>query len=443
MNPGEKGWLKAYLNFRKRRWRSEPSVIERALDEAPDVERYLYRLVQPTGLMYGYAICFIEAAPPAAADWTERERLKVLLAECYLALGFYFRDPRSGDRNRSIQQALADIRDFYVVNSALFRSRPEQIFGRRSQPLEQIEYVLDRRIVIQYDWSNFWSSFLQNSFLLFDLIQFADWMQNPPASRPENPHPREALMIEILRVIAAAAHADGKVTKEEKELFNYFLQSANLPPGQKRQAAAFLSKGVRPETLRPEAASSWILKKYFLELAILTTGAKRAITEEEREFLQSFAAHLGLPQEELLASMDAVLDFVQQYWQKVHYLQEKQNYLVVSERLIRRLRILVRKNQRMIAQEIEESKELVFLLRKSAAQELTPVEKEKVREQLLDILRSIPAITVFMLPFGSITLPILLRIIPKYILYPSSFRQRDDDDEDPDGPDSPTPTPAS
>jgi hypothetical protein len=112
----------------------------------------------------------------------------------------------------------------------------------------------------------------------------------------------------------------------------------------------------------------------------------------------------------------------------------KQNYWIVSERLIRRLRQLVVKNQRMIALEVQESKELVYLLGKSTRQELTAVEKEKVRAQLLDILRTIPAFTLFMLPGAMITLPVLLRIIPKHVLYPSSFLppKEEEDDEEPE-----------
>ncbi|MEM8901937.1 MAG: hypothetical protein AAGC85_27770 [Bacteroidota bacterium] len=61
------------------------------------------------------------------------------------------------------------------------------------------------------------------------------------------------------------------------------------------------------------------------------------------------------------------------------------------------------------------------LLAKSAKTELTPFEKEKVRAQLIDILKTIPAFALFMMPGGFLTLPILFRILPKQLLFPSSF----------------------
>jgi len=75
----------------------------------------------------------------------------------------------------------------------------------------------------------------------------------------------------------------------------------------------------------------------------------------------------------------------------------------------------------MISQEIEESKELLYLLQRSTKQELNEKEKEKVKEQIYDILKTIPSLALFMAPGGSIILPILLKILPAKLLYPSSF----------------------
>ena len=82
---------------------------------------------------------------------------------------------------------------------------------------------------------------------------------------------------------------------------------------------------------------------------------------------------------------------------------------------------LLEKNKNSLFKEIEESKELVFLLKESTHRKLNNEEKEKVKEQLLDICKSIPALTVFMLPGGAILLPLLIKFIPKFL--PSAFRE--------------------
>ena len=86
------------------------------------------------------------------------------------------------------------------------------------------------------------------------------------------------------------------------------------------------------------------------------------------------------------------------------------------------MRGLVKKNQARIMREISESKELVELLIKSQRTQLTPEEKEKVKKQLTDVLRTIPSLAIFMIPGGSLLLPILLKILPDELLKPSSFR---------------------
>ena len=82
---------------------------------------------------------------------------------------------------------------------------------------------------------------------------------------------------------------------------------------------------------------------------------------------------------------------------------------------------LLEKNKNSLLQEVEESKELLFLLKESATRSLTEEEKNKVKEQLLDICKSIPAFTVFMLPGGALLLPLLIKFIPNIL--PSAFRE--------------------
>ncbi|CAM1340485.1 LETM1 domain-containing protein [Tenacibaculum aestuarii] len=86
------------------------------------------------------------------------------------------------------------------------------------------------------------------------------------------------------------------------------------------------------------------------------------------------------------------------------------------------------KNKKRLAKELQESKELVFLIRKSLTTSLTDEEKAKVKQQTLDICKAIPAFTVFMLPGGALLLPLLIKLIPDIL--PSAFRADDEELED-------------
>ena len=77
--------------------------------------------------------------------------------------------------------------------------------------------------------------------------------------------------------------------------------------------------------------------------------------------------------------------------------------------------------------ELKESKELVSLIKKSTTTELTKKEKELVKDQFMDILKSVPSIGIFLLPGGALLLPLILKIVPD--LLPSSFKENELDNK--------------
>ena len=78
MKPSEKGWLTEYLEFRKELFRD----LTRE-KRASHPEQSLYRIMHPTGLMYGHSIGKIDH--PLAEAWNEKDRMKILLAESLIS----------------------------------------------------------------------------------------------------------------------------------------------------------------------------------------------------------------------------------------------------------------------------------------------------------------------------------------------------------------------
>ncbi|MFY0630818.1 MAG: hypothetical protein JXR05_10590 [Flavobacteriaceae bacterium] len=87
---------------------------------------------------------------------------------------------------------------------------------------------------------------------------------------------------------------------------------------------------------------------------------------------------------------------------------------------------LLQKNKKILGKELQQSKEAMSLIKKSTYSTLTEEEKEKVKVQMLDICKAIPAFAIFMLPGGALLLPLLIKLIPDIL--PTSFR---DDEEAP------------
>ena len=88
---------------------------------------------------------------------------------------------------------------------------------------------------------------------------------------------------------------------------------------------------------------------------------------------------------------------------------------------------ILEKNSKSLVRELKQSKELLVLLNKSAYTKLSEEEKAKVKSQLLDVLKSIPALAVFLLPGGLVLLPIIAKLIPDIL--PSAFRDHPTKDE--------------
>ncbi|MEC8324014.1 MAG: LETM1 domain-containing protein, partial [Bacteroidota bacterium] len=95
----------------------------------------------------------------------------------------------------------------------------------------------------------------------------------------------------------------------------------------------------------------------------------------------------------------------------------------IAERFYRRTSSIVKKlisrNSKRLYQELKESKDLVKLVSESTVRDLNKEEQQQMQEQMMDLIKSIPSLAIFMLPGGAILLPIFIKFIPK--LLPSAF----------------------
>ena len=91
MNPNEKGWLSKYIEFRTEMLRE---LTTDAARKRSHPEHSLYRIIQPTGLMYGQSIGV--SGHPDQDSWHNREKMKVLLAESLISSSLLFYEKQNG-----------------------------------------------------------------------------------------------------------------------------------------------------------------------------------------------------------------------------------------------------------------------------------------------------------------------------------------------------------
>lgn len=415
MNSAKKGWLKDYLEFRKE--------LHKDLgvngNKGSHPEHSLYRIIQPTGLMYGQSVGHLEH--PDEHVWGHRDKMKILLAESLISSSLLFQDkPVSTPDELSdvIIKTLDNIGHFYNKIFPELSTSSRTIFGRKKSALEVAEKILDKRIEHTEEFTNnFWVSFFHNSLLFLDVFIFGQWIHTNADKIIEDffRFERDELRFSVLKVIAVAAHANDEIAVEEKKLFDLFLDSTNLPAAKKIEAHKIFEEGIEIESIDLPSENSWILKKFFLEMAILTLWADKKVEQSEQDFLKRFCEYLNFSDEDMENSLIAIEGFVLEHWGQLEYLQDKQDFESVSEQFIKRVARIAEKNQSKLVHGMHGRTEILSLLGKARSNELSPAEMEFMRKELIIILKTIPTFVITSLPNRFLTLPILLKILPKEI----------------------------
>ena len=426
MNPGNKGWLKKYFEFRRdiSQLKSYKDKISDSTDRLTR-EKQLYSLIQPTGLMYGHPIQLPVSKHPNMSEWTEKDTMKIILAESLLNSGLVY-NKRTFESESEIEEIFEgigkSISTYYKKILPGIIRMPRLLVPKKKRALDIAEYMLNKRVSVKSKWNtNFWTSFFHNSLLFLDLLYFFFWLESGKSIVKDSLRKeKNEIRCLILKVIAAAAYSNKTIEDEERNIFEYFLESANLPKELNEMAQSLIAKPISLEEIDFEGVESWILKKYLLELAVLTIWSDRVVEDIEKDFIIKFNKKLGFDEEELENSMIAVESFVIENWHHVHYLQDKQNYLILSERLLKRIGVLVKKYKDRLKIQINDTKDLYDLLQKSSETDLTFEEKEKIVLHLIDVLKTLPVFAIIAIPGSFMTLPILFSILPKSA-FPSAF----------------------
>ena len=376
-----------------------------------------------SGILHGHPIKLPLELELELNKWPVKERLKLIFAEAFIATGLIMNLDFIGIEPKLLEERFGkSLIEFYE------NYRPELLksslisFKRNKSVLTRTEEIFDRRITVKAQWNaDFWRGFFHNILLFVDVIHYIDWINT------NTEKPRELLQIksfeirwDALKLVAIASNVDDEVGKTEQRLFDFFIESAEFDKEYRLKAKQLINQEFRLNDLLINKNSSWLRRKYFLELAILTLWADRKITAKEEVFLLELCEYLGFDETDRDSSILSVQSFVMNNWERIHFLQEKQNFFILRKHLTERMGKVAKKYTSEIKQEIHESGDLIGLMKLSNTRELNVSEKEQIRMQLYDILKSIPAFVIFALPFSFLTIPVLMKIIPKSA-FPSSF----------------------
>jgi len=411
LSPGAKNWIKKYFQLVE----STDFSLDLELDD--DSIDLLHFMSNKTGLVYGIPSSFIFSNSLNSSHYTKDEKLKLLLFETLL-----FCYKQQVKEAFSHEGFLLSLSKFYV--EAPIASGIENWFTLfKDKKLEsRLEYILEERVKVKTPifGTNYWLNHLSNCFVFLDVILYFEFLQNQEHTFFKN---YTKYAYSILCGIIYAAYTDAQVEEKEQRLLWRFLASANLPRKEREIIERFIVYGISTKELQTAICEHKTLAKITFELSVFVTKGTHETNDNEESKLLEIGKILGLSKTEIEESHNLCSSFLIGHEADISVLNsDSKSQYFYSNFSNRWLRILGRNKEKLV-NELKESKDLIALIQKSTKQELSKEEKEQVKEQFLDILKSMPSMAIFLLPGGALLLPLILKIVPD--LLPSSFKEND------------------
>jgi len=425
MEPGSKNWLLELIGHHEQALEQcGKAGIESLFFHDADIEDFAYRVLHSTGLVFGYPIGLFVKDHPQMGDWGDKDSIKLIFAESMINLGlFRYRDQLTDalQREQAIEFVLSELLAFYdFFAEEQDRFAFNKLFRQESSAFQKVERIFDLRLApISLLKKNFWAGVQYNVFLFIDLLLFVEYLKTGSV-----PQPVACLRLKkmIIEVVLCGIRANGELDKREEVFFRYFLSAAELPVSDVGFYMELLGKGLARGALQVDEQLPLLQKKVIVEICLIAILADDAITGDELQFLDFIATKIGLPKSDLEFSILFTESFLLKNADKILYLKNTNTAKLLGKSLNKRIAAAIIKNKANISKELAESKELMELLWKSQNTSLSDEERAKVKEQLTDLVKTIPSLAIFLVPGGSVLLPLLLKILPEEIVMPSSFR---------------------
>ncbi len=414
-SPSAKNWIAKYFTYvdSGEIIIADSTHFKGGSDEKND--EILHFFANHTGLTFGSPTRLI-FSEEMKFDLTQEEKLKVLLFEALIIV--YIQESQKPFNENEF---IACLCRFYTPDKVT-NIYPWLSVFYSDKPKNALERLFSKRIKIKSSLkeSNFWLNYLSNSFVYLDVIMFSAYLRGK--SKGFENH-SESYALQILQAIVFAAKVDDKIDVIDYKLISYFISSAGIS----EQNETIINELIKNNEIKLSDCyfqrDNTLLSYYVFDVAtfMLETTNQRYIIEHA--FHLELGTMLGLNQAERESSISQCKAFIMQYTPSIELLTTSSESKMVYSNLSKRYLKILGRNKDKFLEEVKESKELLALVKKSMHTELTIKEKEIVKTQFKDILKTMPSLAIFLIPGGSLLLPLILKLVPD--LLPSAFKSNE------------------
>lgn len=383
MNPSSSGWIKKLLKI--------ASTNDAYLKLS---EKAFYNELKLSGFIYGSNLSVVSNVVDKG-DLTDEELCKVNLL---LALHYIYNAKPSKD---SFADSVINFyKNFDQPKSSFF----DGLLGEKKSHA-QVEVIINKRIHIDDNilTKNF-SYFITNALLYIDVLAYQKFLITNTISEKYI----QQLEIAIETITLNVFDSKVKKTKYDESLIKLFEASRRY-----QSTVSYHYNDVLKYLKKP------LEKQYIIDIACIASWSDKIIDIDEHKFLVQLSKDLHIKPEVVEQSIKDINTFYILNSDQIPLLSSKNMAKSFYDNSSKMVSKLISRNSKRLMKELRESKELMVLLSQSTSRELTEEEQKKMQEQLMDIIKSIPSLAIFMLPGGGILLPLFVKFIPK--LLPSAF----------------------
>ena len=393
INPSSNGWIDKF--FLEQKPLLLPVVVYSSV---------FYTNVRNTGFIYGHTVGFDVEKPISTKGWTSEEITKVaLLNTLYGVYGLVTHD---GNPKEFIEQT---IRFYKQMNPEGFSLLKKMLPD--SSASHKLEEMIDERVQTNDNIiSKNFSHILTNALLFMDVLAYRQYLlhQEIPGNYLKK------LEETIISIVSLALKTKTVKSKYDDLLIKLFESSVRYTKFSKVNIDTI-------EMLELDYFTSSIEKNYLLDIAGMAMWSDDILEQQESDFLYRLAEFLEIKTEFATESIASIDTFIKHYQKEIPYFKYSNPVKHFYDQATQNVVVLITRNKNRLIKELSQSGELMKLLALSTTRDLDAKEKKKVKKQLLDICKTIPSLTIFLLPGGGLLLPILIKFIPKML--PSAFNE--------------------